>query len=589
MGAGIIDFAQTYGERGCDMMQWFYMKNGNKVGPISTAELKRLAASGELQLNDRIWREGLKNWIPAANAKGLFNSKTTSAAPDEYELASPATSTDINTASDQITDEYELAPQMNTTSPRKHENIPVQLPRHAAPPVAPAIKASTHEESIIHAATIKYSCIHCDSVLESEGRLAGQRDTCPNCKKVVPVPVQSTVGLEAVLGKIPKKVYLAGIAGMVVLLVVLTAWLMLRDTWEKDHRTEVLRLSEDSISLIQAKRIADGVVKYDKLVQLVGKRKLSDSELIKAMADARDVADPFWQKQQEAEAITNLLGIESQAKAFVGAADFERGIEKYQQALDLIKNTKSDNPEYAAAVGRISQAKTFVSARLDQKRRDDEAERKRIEEEKKMASIKAHIKGGAWLTKEAGSSDTLRGLKIYFLRSPGTNLQLLAMLQAVIDDNSLRLTEANKKLVDDEKEARSSPNYEYYQDKARSSKDRVNTLQKTLASLQDQLATAAKVGGNVPVDLATIYALHPDLPTAQEIQVWAAICNQQIAGRVHTDVDGKYNIEVTGGYYFLYAEFKASRSLIKWFVPVKVSDAKDVVVDLHNENAHIIY
>jgi len=451
---------------------------------------------------------------------------------------------------------------------------------------------------------IRYRCSHCAAELKSSPLLVGKPDTCPICSKSTIVPRQSTVGIGALLRNTPKGAFLAGMVSVLVLLVVLTAWLVLRDTWERDHRTDILRLSEESISLIQAKRIADGVAKYDELLQLVGKHKLANPDIKKAMNDVSEVAEPLWhkfnedrrldaQRQKEAEVITKLLRLESQAESFVNATDFEQGIEKYQQALDLIKNIKSDNAEYVAALGRISQAKNFAIAKLNQKRRDDESANKRIEEEKRIASIKAHIKGGAWLTKESGRSETLRGLKISVLRSPGTNQQLLDMLYAVIDDYSLRLTEAKKKLADNEKEARTSlnPNDEYYQDKVRSSKIDVNWLQKTLTSLQDQLAIASNVEGSVPVDMATIYALYPTLPsipTAKEIKVWAAIRSQQIAGRVHTDVDGKYSIEVTGGYYYLDATFYSSGAEVNWFVPVRVGDAKDIAVDLHNENAQII-
>ena len=54
------------------MAQWFWMKGGQKQGPVDTAELKRLAQIGQLLPTDMIWREGMANWVSAANAKGLF-------------------------------------------------------------------------------------------------------------------------------------------------------------------------------------------------------------------------------------------------------------------------------------------------------------------------------------------------------------------------------------------------------------------------------------------------------------------------------------------------------------------------------------
>lgn len=52
--------------------EWHYSVSGQRHGPISSGELKRLADSGELSPTDLIWKEGLANWMPASNVKGLF-------------------------------------------------------------------------------------------------------------------------------------------------------------------------------------------------------------------------------------------------------------------------------------------------------------------------------------------------------------------------------------------------------------------------------------------------------------------------------------------------------------------------------------
>ena len=51
---------------------WFYAKNDEQLGPVSTAELKKLAGAGELAPDDLVWREGLDDWSPASKLKGLF-------------------------------------------------------------------------------------------------------------------------------------------------------------------------------------------------------------------------------------------------------------------------------------------------------------------------------------------------------------------------------------------------------------------------------------------------------------------------------------------------------------------------------------
>ena len=70
-----------------------------------------------------------------------------------------------------------------------------------------------------------------------------------------------------------------------------------------------------------------------------------------------------------------------------------------------------------------------------------------------------------------------------------------------------------------------------------------------------------------------------------EASLWIEICREQLLATAHTDVDGKYSIEVPGGHYYVYAAFESSNSEVEWFVPVTVGDVKDVSVDLHNENA----
>ncbi len=154
------------------------------------------------------------------------------------------------------------------------------------------------------------------------------------------------------------------------------AWfLATRDTWESDHRSDVIRLSKDTMDLIEAKDPVNAVKKYDELIRLVGKRKLIAPDLAKAVFDARDASEIAKREIYEEQALSNIRGIESQAKAFVEAGDFERGIDKYEQALDAIKNATFDNAELTTSIGRISQAKTLANEKLDQKRQDEEAVR----------------------------------------------------------------------------------------------------------------------------------------------------------------------------------------------------------------------
>jgi hypothetical protein len=52
--------------------QWYYARDGNKLGPCSAQQLKDLAAAGQIQPTDTIWKEGLDHGVAASRVKNLF-------------------------------------------------------------------------------------------------------------------------------------------------------------------------------------------------------------------------------------------------------------------------------------------------------------------------------------------------------------------------------------------------------------------------------------------------------------------------------------------------------------------------------------
>jgi hypothetical protein len=51
---------------------WYYGRAGQKLGPVSSAQLKDLAASGNLGPADLVWKDGMAEWVAANRIKGLF-------------------------------------------------------------------------------------------------------------------------------------------------------------------------------------------------------------------------------------------------------------------------------------------------------------------------------------------------------------------------------------------------------------------------------------------------------------------------------------------------------------------------------------
>jgi TM2 domain-containing membrane protein YozV len=75
--------------------EWYYSINGDRQGPTSAAELKKLADAGTLKATDLVWKDGMADWAPAKSIKGLFAASSTSgAAPKPAEPAAKARPTD---------------------------------------------------------------------------------------------------------------------------------------------------------------------------------------------------------------------------------------------------------------------------------------------------------------------------------------------------------------------------------------------------------------------------------------------------------------------------------------------------------------
>src|SRR5262245_34207648 len=53
------------------MSEWYYARNNQQRGPVSAADLRAMAASGDLRPGDLVWQEGMTQWQPASS-RGLF-------------------------------------------------------------------------------------------------------------------------------------------------------------------------------------------------------------------------------------------------------------------------------------------------------------------------------------------------------------------------------------------------------------------------------------------------------------------------------------------------------------------------------------
>ncbi len=63
--------------------EWYYAKNGQQLGPVSTAVITQMASTGQLAPGDLVWREGMPNWAPAHTVRAIYpeTPPTASAVP----------------------------------------------------------------------------------------------------------------------------------------------------------------------------------------------------------------------------------------------------------------------------------------------------------------------------------------------------------------------------------------------------------------------------------------------------------------------------------------------------------------------------
>ena len=91
-------------------MQWWYVKEGKREGPVEESELKAMAADGRLGKEDLIWNSTMgQDWKAAGAVAGIFASE---AAADEE-------------GSEPNTEKSEIAPQIaSTDGPRSELTMP---------------------------------------------------------------------------------------------------------------------------------------------------------------------------------------------------------------------------------------------------------------------------------------------------------------------------------------------------------------------------------------------------------------------------------------------------------------------------------
>jgi hypothetical protein len=258
-----------------------------------------------------------------------------------------------------------------------------------------------------------------------------------------------------------------------------------RDTWEEDHGYQIKLLSEDVSSLAASGNTAEAVSKHDELQNILGDRKLVNSQLsslvaaansavaeARAQADARNQAVEAKRRETDSRAAINQLRREAGASAAKG--EFSLAIRAYDRAIALFATLPATSPEIDSTRSTILEERAQAAAMLEERNRQTEAARVDAEERAKLASIHATIRGGAWVTKKSGTSEPLRGLDIFFLKTHAQAKDILPLAQAQLEGEKSRLTEANEFLEKVKADQRQYGDFQKFVDSAKKSVDQHN-------------------------------------------------------------------------------------------------------------------
>ncbi len=101
--------------------QWYISRGGQRVGPMDGAQLKQMAGSGQLQPTDHVWREGMAEWAPAKQVKGLFPAAAAASAGQAATPAARAASSPAPAADWSVRDQEDLRALAGATS-RPHRS-----------------------------------------------------------------------------------------------------------------------------------------------------------------------------------------------------------------------------------------------------------------------------------------------------------------------------------------------------------------------------------------------------------------------------------------------------------------------------------
>jgi len=159
--------------------------------------------------------------------------------------------------------------------------------------------------------------------------------------------------------QIRKLALVAVVVGVLGTIAVFGAWMALRDTWEADHRDEILAMEKQASESLAADQLENAEIEYAKLLALIGIRKIQDPELAEVIGRAKrakqDIETALKERkareyfQANSEAISGGL---TRAASAIEQEQFNHAIAELEKVIRIIQRSPHVIGRLADALGQ---------------------------------------------------------------------------------------------------------------------------------------------------------------------------------------------------------------------------------------------
>ena len=229
--------------------------------------------------------------------------------------------------------------------------------------------------------------------------------------------------------------------------------------------------------------------------------------------------------------------------------------------------------------------------RLDEARQVAAANQHRADEAAALQArnaVRRRVYGSAWLSRNNGSSDLMRGLHVDLLPTVLPQAVAAASLTGVADEwgNWIKMSndELNDELQKDAEDKRSQYPTQVYANAAVTTRKELKEYQNGQRAAQQAAAAVSRVGQDCSANFDQAKSLSHFAPFS-----FGQAVRPVAIGTAVTDSDGKFFIDPQPvGHYYLHAKLDTPTIFVEWVVPVTIGPDSDTKVDLYNENSLVL-